>query len=366
MRVGIISANWGAIAHLPAWRSLPGVEVVGICTSRQETAEPAAERFGIPRAFWNAEEMIADPEIDIVDCGTRPSIRHPRVMAALKAGKHVYNGIPFAASLEDSRSLYEAYKASESVAIVDAYSQWLPAPQRAKEMLDEGYIGTPFGGTARFNLPLFNQPMKGFPWLWFSEKGHGVSAVRNLGSHLLHMLHFLFGEVEELVAEDTQLLSEWRFHDGETVPVETNDFANVMLRFKSGLRLQMQVGWTAAVGQGFSVDVFGSDGRMLMESPTFPTSADATLRAAKLGSMTLEPVDLPDRLMNPPGIGIGPEVQPQAAHGMAISMQAMIKAIKEGGPAAPDFTQAWNVERVQEAIRLSSEERRWVALEDIG
>jgi hypothetical protein len=38
-RAGIISANWGAMAHLPAWRGVPGVEVTAICTSRRETAE---------------------------------------------------------------------------------------------------------------------------------------------------------------------------------------------------------------------------------------------------------------------------------------------------------------------------------------
>ena len=42
LRVGLISAAWGAHAHLPAWRSLEDVEVVGICTSRRETAEKAA------------------------------------------------------------------------------------------------------------------------------------------------------------------------------------------------------------------------------------------------------------------------------------------------------------------------------------
>ena len=83
LRVGIISANWGAVAHLPAWRAVPGVEVVGICTSRRETPEAAASRFQVARPFWDAEAMIRDPEIDIVDCGTRPSIRHPMVLSAL-------------------------------------------------------------------------------------------------------------------------------------------------------------------------------------------------------------------------------------------------------------------------------------------
>ena len=42
IRVGLFGAAWGAFAHLPAWRAIPGVEVVAVCTSRQETAEAAA------------------------------------------------------------------------------------------------------------------------------------------------------------------------------------------------------------------------------------------------------------------------------------------------------------------------------------
>ena len=76
LRVGIVSAAWGGFAHLPAWRAIPGVEVTAICTSRQETAEAAAARLGVARPFWDAEAMCADPDIDIVDCGTRPGGLH--------------------------------------------------------------------------------------------------------------------------------------------------------------------------------------------------------------------------------------------------------------------------------------------------
>ena len=64
----------------------------------------------------------------------------------------------------------------------------------------------------------------------------------------LHMLVHLFGEIDEVVALDSQLLSEWRFSDGQTVKAETNDFANMMLRFESGLVLQFQVSWNAPLG----------------------------------------------------------------------------------------------------------------------
>src|SRR3546814_3701177 len=85
LRVGIISAAWGARAHLPAWRSLDGIEVTAICTSRPETAAKAAADFDVARAFHDFRAMAADPEIDIVDCGTRPPLRHAMVMAALGA-----------------------------------------------------------------------------------------------------------------------------------------------------------------------------------------------------------------------------------------------------------------------------------------
>lgn len=366
LRVGIISAAWGAMAHLPAWRAVEGVEVVGICTSRQETAEAAAARYAIPRAFWDAQTMIADPDIDIIDCGTRPSVRHPMVLAALKAGKHVYNGIPFAADLDRARELHQASQSAKGAAIVDAYSQWLPAHQAAKRMIDDGFLGQPFGGTCIFNLSLYNKPIPQFPYNWFSEGGHGVSALRNLGSHMLHTLHYLFGDVEEVIAEDGQLLKEWKFPDGSVIVPETNDFANMLVRFKSGLLMQFQVSWSASVGRGWHVEAFGSEGRIVAASPSFPTSTDLTLHAAPVGSRVLEQVDIPEELMRPAGISIGPDYPVQAAHGMAISIQHMIKAIDGNDAAAPGFDQAWSVERVLEAARRSSDERRWVRIAEIA
>ena len=64
---------------------VPGVEVTAICTSREETAHAAAARHSIARPFWDAVVMCADPQIDIVDLGTRPSVRLPMVPASEKA-----------------------------------------------------------------------------------------------------------------------------------------------------------------------------------------------------------------------------------------------------------------------------------------
>jgi predicted dehydrogenase len=366
LRVGIISANWGTFAHLPAWRSIPGVEVVAVCTSRRESAETAARKHGIASAFWDAQEMVAHPDIDIVDCGTRPSLRDPMVLSALRHAKHVYNAIPFATDIDRARALRDAWKTSGKVGVVDAYSQWLPTHRLAKEMLEERFLGEPFGGTCQFNLSLFNTPNPHFPYNWFRQAGLGVSALRNLGSHALHTLIFLFGDIDELVAHDGQLLREWRFPDGQRVKPETNDFANLLLRFKSGLVIQLQVSWSATLGAGWFLETFGSKGRIVMSAPNFPTSRDTTLHAGTLLGARFEKIDIPQRLLQSPEVTVAFDAEPQPVYPMALSMHRMLEAIRGKGSAAPDFEQAWGVERALEAARRSAQERRWVRLDEIA
>jgi predicted dehydrogenase len=366
LRVGIISANWGAFAHLPGWRAVPGIEVVGICTSRRETAEAAAARHDIARPFWDAAAMAADPDIDIIDVGTRPVLREKMVLDCLANGKHVYAGIPQAAGLDGARAIHDAWKASGSVAVVDAYSEWLPAHRLAKEMIDDGYIGRPFGGTCIFTMSLFNQLQPQFPYNWFAQAGLGVSAVRNLGSHALHLLVRLFGEVDEVVADDKRLLDEWKSADGAAIKAETNDFADMLLRFKSGMTLQFQVSWNAPLGQGWYLDFFGSNGRIVAQGPMFPTPRGTTLHAGKLGEQGLSQVEIPDRYYHADGIGIDADHPMGAPYGMALVMQSMVDEIEGRGKARPGFEQAWQVERLQEAVRRSSAKRRWVRLDEIA
>jgi predicted dehydrogenase len=366
LRVGIMSANWGAFAHLPAWRSVPGVEVVAICTSRRETAEAAAKRCMIAQPFWDAQAMAAHPDIDILDCGTRPSVRDPVVASALRNGKHVYNAIPFSTNIERARELRDVWKTSGKVGVVDAYCEWLPQHRLVKEMIESGYLGQPFGGTCMFQMSLFNKPNPHFPYNWFWQAGLGVSALRNLGSHALHMLTFLFGGIDELVAHDGQLLHEWRFADGSAIKPETNDFASLLLRFHSGLVMQLQVSWSATVGPGWSLETFGSKGRFALAAPSFPTSRDTTLHAGTLESGRMEKIEIPERLLRSTEVGVDFATDPQPVYPMALSMSRMVQSIRGAGPAKPDFDQAWAVECALEAARRSAEERRWVSLKEVG
>jgi predicted dehydrogenase len=191
-----------------------------------------------------------------------------------------------------------------------------------------------------------------------------VSAVRNNGSHALYMLRHLFGPVAELVADDTRVLREWIFPDGDRIVPETNDLANVILKFASGLTMQMQISWSLPLHAGWLLDVSGEKGRLAASSPTFPTARDCMLRGGLLGGV-LEPIEIPAAYKHVPGIGVDWQAEVQPSFPMALSMQAMVEAIGGGARPSPDFAEALEVERLQEAIRVSSAERRWVKIADI-
>lgn len=340
------------------------MEVTAICTSREETARAAQQRLGLPRAFWNAEQMCADPDIDIVDLGTRPSVRLPMVLAALKHGKHIYNASPHAPDWAGAKAINAAVVRSTSLGMVDAFAEHLPAHRQMKAMLDDGFIGNASGGTCHFNLSLFNQPDKRFPYNWFADANAGVSAVRNNGSHALYMLLHLFGPIAELVADDTQILRKWVFADGDTITPGTNDFANAILKFRSGLTMTMQISWSMPLHDGWLIDVFGSKGRLRVQSPTFPTARDCQLYGGQSGG-ELALVELPEAFKADSSIGLDWHAPIPPSYPMALAMHGLVEAIHGRGRASPDFACAFAVEQVQEAIRLSSAGRRWVKLDEI-
>ena len=141
LKVGIISANWGVKCHLPAWRAVEGVEVLAICTSREASATAAAEANGIPRAYWDYRKLVADPDIDLIDVGTRPSLRYHMLKSALAAGKHVYAGVPFAANATQAEELVRLAETMGRKGASDAYFEYIPAHREMKHRLERGDIG---------------------------------------------------------------------------------------------------------------------------------------------------------------------------------------------------------------------------------
>ncbi|WP_313807639.1 Gfo/Idh/MocA family oxidoreductase [Sphingobium sp.] len=380
LRVGIISANWSLKVHGAAWRRIEGVEVAAICTSRQETAERAAREYDIPRAYWNHEEMSADPDLDIIDVGTRPSFRFPMVMAALRNGKHVYDALPFAVSLADAEAMRDAQKAAGVVGVVDAQFRWAPHAQQMKAMIDAGFIGRPLGFNVQLMLPLIVANDKPYaycaysehtdPYYWLAEKDSGGSAWRNFATHALLFLTHLIGPVEEATGMLTTGVPEWHLPNGEVLRPETHDLGSATLRMANGAVGSLQAGWCVPDTEGWRIEIWGDRGRLLLVDDSFGNFPSARLYAgdARLltyGQRTCEEVVIDPTLYAVPGMAnTSPEPRPFAA--MDWMFNHMVEAIRNGHEGSPSFTEAAAVHRVVEAVERANVERRWVRMTEMG
>jgi predicted dehydrogenase len=364
VRVGIISAAWGAQAHLPAWRAVPGVEVVGICTAHRETAEHAASEHGLALAFWDAQQMSAHPDIDVIDAGTRPSYRREMCLCALGNGKHVYNAIPFAADLAAAKDLRDAAAVAGTVTAVDAYSEHLGPFRFAEEILAEGVLGKVQTVAGRLELSLFARPLSAFPYNWFHDPRFGASALRNLGSHLLHLMVRLLGPVAAVAGTPAQFLERWDFVDAPGgLDVGVADVGIAALRFESGPVGTLLAAWAGASAPGFILDLAGDRGRLVIEAPMMP-AAESTVRLGRAGGV-LEEVVVPERLMVTEGIDMASAYPGDPRGAMARSFWLMTQAIKGEAEARPDFARGYHVQSVIEAIHHSANGAGWVRPTDL-
>ena len=380
LRVGIIGANWSLKVHGAAWRRIEGVEVAAICTSRRETAERAASDHGIAKAYWNHEEMAADPGLDVIDVGTRPSFRFPMVMAALRHGKHVYDALPFATSVADADAMRDAQKAAGVVGVVDAQFRWSPPAQQMKAMVDAGYIGRPLGFNVQLMLPLVEHEGRPYaysafsehtdPYYWLAEKSSGGSAWRNFATHSLLFLTHLLGPVAEGTGMLTTGVPEWHLPNGEVLKPETHDLGCATLRMENGAIGNLQAGWCVPDTEGWRVEIWGDRGRLLLVDNSFGNLLSAKLfagdaRLLTYGERTCAEVTIDPAFYAVPGL-IEPATGPRPFAAMDWMFSHMAAAIREGREGSPSFTEAAAVHRVVEAIEQADTERRWVRMADMA
>jgi predicted dehydrogenase len=379
LKVGIISANWSLKVHGAAWRRTPGIEVAAICTAHQETAEAAARAYDIPKAYWNHEEMSADPELDIIDIGTRPSFRLPMVMAALRNGKHVYDALPFAMSVADADAMRDLQRAQGVTGVVDAQFRWSPAAQQMKAMIDAGFIGRPLGFNAQLFLPLFVVDGLPYcysawsgatdPYYWLADKTSGGSGWRNFATHALLFLTHLLGPVEEATGMLTTGVPEWFLPNGDVLRPETHDLGSATLRLANGAIGSLQTGWCMPDTEGWRIEVWGDRGRLLITDSSFGNGLSATLfagdgRPMPYGERACREVPIDDGYYAVPGSATATGT-PQPFVAMDWMFGDMVRAIREGREGSPSFTEAAAVHRVVEAVEWASRERRWVRMDEM-
>jgi predicted dehydrogenase len=167
-RSGVAILGCGSVAqsaHLPAYEKY-GVQVAGVWSRTASTTETVLERFPfVGRRYATAEELLADPEVRIVDVATPPDQHLHWIEAAVAAGKHVLSQKPLTLSESDLARLPELLRQASARGLrvaVNHNARWAPAWRAATMLVREGAVGEVVGVTHLHDKPL--PPLVGTPF----------------------------------------------------------------------------------------------------------------------------------------------------------------------------------------------------------
>lgn len=143
VRWGVLStSNFAQTKVIPAMLQAEHTELVAIASRDLAKAQAAAQKFGLPKAYGSYEELLADPDIDVI-YNPMPNHQHvPWSVKALEAGKHVLCEKPIGLSSAEAQFLLDAARHYPHLKVMEAFMYRLhPQWVRAKQLVQEGGIG---------------------------------------------------------------------------------------------------------------------------------------------------------------------------------------------------------------------------------
>jgi predicted dehydrogenase len=144
LRIGIVGA--GRISnesHLPVYKSLKGVEIVGICDQQISAAKDTASRFGVNTVFSDISEMVEKNRPDVVDICTPPRTHASLAIKAMEAGCHVLTEKPMATSVKDAEEMITSSEKNSVRLCVVHQNLCNPAVIKARKLIESGILGDP-------------------------------------------------------------------------------------------------------------------------------------------------------------------------------------------------------------------------------
>src|SRR5947209_16271129 len=137
VRLGFVGVGtMGQAAHLRNYATLPDCEVVAIAELRTQLAQAVAQRYGVPRVYQQAGDMLAHEQLDGI-VASQPFVRHGQVILPLyAAGIPVFTEKPLAASVEVGEALVAALRAGGSWHMVGYHKRSDPATSYASQEIE--------------------------------------------------------------------------------------------------------------------------------------------------------------------------------------------------------------------------------------
>jgi predicted dehydrogenase len=229
------------------------------------------------RLVENYEALLADPKLDAVVLATPHSVHARQVIAAAKAGKHIFCEKPFTLTKSDAESAVDATRRA-NVALGLGYNRrFHPEMTKLRERVRSGGLGTILHMEATMTVPnaLMLKPTQ---WRAHREETP-CGGLTPLGLHAIDGMIDLCGAIDQVYCQSFT----------RVVEVDTDDTTSMLFRLKEGMSAYL--GTIMATGPGFSFQVFGSKGWVRLEGMTHVAGASSEERRTRLfGTCKFQPV----------------------------------------------------------------------------
>lgn len=372
--IGLIGTGFMGKCHALGFRSAPAVfghlprlDLIMLADADAEVARRDALAFGFEQSTGDWRDVVRNPRVDIVAI-TAPNFLHQEMaLAAIEAGKHVYCEKPLALDARGAGEMTEAAEKAGVSTLVGYNYLHNPAIRLAGDIIRSGEIGELVHFRGNHFEDYLADPDG--PYTWRSSKAKaGAGVVADLGSHIISLARRLVGEIEavqamlQIVVKDRPLPGR----PDERAPVEVDDQAQMLLRFKDGPTGTIEASAVAAGRKmNLAFEITGSRGTLafdqerMNELRLFRFGEDPSRDGFK--TLLTGPAHPPyDRFCPAPGHGLGFNDL------KVIEIAHLVDGIARGTALDPDFRHAWQIAEVVDAAIRSDATKSWTEVKQVA
>jgi len=340
VKVGIIGCGNISDAYLKNCVHYEQLEVVALADLNLELAQSKADTYSIGKVL-TTEQLLADPEIDIVLNLTIPQAHAEISLAALEAGKHVYSEKPLAVTVEDGQRIIARAKELGLRVGVAPDTVLGGGIQTCRQLIDDGVIGTPIGATGFM--------LSGGPESWHPNPAFlyatGAGPMFDMGPYYLSAFVTLLGPIQRVTGSavisypQRKITSQPRY--GEMIEVETPTHINSVLDFTSGATATLITSFDVKGGSSLpNIELYGSEGTIIVPDPNTHGGA---IKLRKAGSDQFEEI---------------PYTHSYTENERGLGLLEMAVAIQEQRPHRASGELALQVLEVMHGVHIASSEGR--------
>jgi predicted dehydrogenase len=343
VKVGIIGCGAISGIYLKNAPRFGNIEIAACADLVIERAQEKAAEYGIPKAC-TPEELLADPEIEIVLNLTIPNAHASIGFAALEAGKSVYNEKPLTIRREDGQKLLALAK-EKGLLVGGAPDTFLGAGlQTCRQLIDEGVIGEPVAATA-FMMGHGHESWHPDPEFYYQVGG---GPMFDMGPYYLTALTTLIGPVAAVsgatrISFPTRTITSAKKY-GSLIKVEIPTHVAGLLHFGNGaigtLVMSFDV-WRASLP---FIEIYGSEGTLSVPDPN---TFGGPVRVYTPAKREWEEVPL---------------TRPFGDNSRGLGVADMARALRDGGTPRADGGLTYHILDIMHAVHDAADAKRTVEL----